>query len=443
MDSNLLQERMDAKKAMDKAQAEYDEAKEEYKEAKEAFTEEWKKKNPAGSKAEMLDYLSKVEICKEYSAAVESCRSTYDKLVETYNGLVKKMPNPGTFDQEQFLSALRYHIKQAMKEEKESKVQMSEAKSSFVNNLLEDHKIKLLFMNVNETISQQLAVPEIIPFEWHSSKEDSEENRNSYIKYLNDTILCADLEYPMTVFDPTQQADLLDAEFNEDFAVTGTCDALISSTNDLDGMIHACHVIFELKKPTNKNKKTNQAILEFLSAGKRSTFPVIMVLTDLNDFWKLLWLEEIAPQNRQSHIARICIVEVSRNVAIGFLRYHLKLIAKMRGNDQTELSLDFKYDDEYQDDDEAPPKKKQRFISKSRPTFMASSYSAAVWAASDHSALNNYTKEQLMDIAVSNFIKDNKQDFKGLVKIKEKQELIPQTSGLTLVQDWLDNQDFP
>ena len=73
---------------------------------------------------------------------------------------------------------------------------------------------------------------------------------------------------------------------------------------------------------------------------------------------------------------------------------------------------------------------------------MASSYSAAVWAASDHSALNNYTKEQLMDIAVSNFIKDNKQDFKGLVKIKEKQELIPQTSGLTLVQDWLDNQEF-
>ena len=57
---------------------------------------------------------------------------------------------------------------------------------------------------------------------------------------------------------------------------------------------------------------------------------------------------------------------------------------------------------------------------------MASSYSAAVWAASDHSALNNYTKEQLMDISVSNFIKDNKQ---------EKQELFPQTSGLTLVQD--------
>ena len=92
-----------------------------------------------------------------------------------------------------------------------------------------------------------------------------------------------------------------------------------------------------------------------------------MVLKNLNDYWKLLWLEEIPPRNLQSHIARICTVEVSRNVA---------------------------------------------------------------------------TKEQLMDIAVSNFIKDNKQDFKGLVKIKEKQELIPQTSGLTLVQDWLDNQEF-
>ena len=36
--------------------------------------------------------------------------------------------------------------------------------------------------------------------------------------YLNYTILCADLEFPITVFDPTQQSDLLDAEFNEDFA---------------------------------------------------------------------------------------------------------------------------------------------------------------------------------------------------------------------------------
>lgn len=92
MDSNLLQERLDAKKAMDKAQAECDEAKEEYKEAKEAYTEEWKKKNPNGSKAELLDYLETK--LKRYSASVESKEEIYKKLLETYQKTMDKLTNP-------------------------------------------------------------------------------------------------------------------------------------------------------------------------------------------------------------------------------------------------------------------------------------------------------------------------------------------------------------
>ena len=135
-------------------------------------------------------------------------------------------------------------------------------------NLLEDHKIKLLFMYVNETISQQLAVPEIIPFEWHSSKEDSEENRNRYIKYLNDTILCADLEYPMTVFDPTQQSELLDAEFNENFAVTGTVfrgypndrNSFASNLKQLPFDLNHCIILF-IPIETNLARYLNHAKL--------------------------------------------------------------------------------------------------------------------------------------------------------------------------------------
>ena len=74
---NLLQERIDAKKVMEKAQADYEEA-------KEAFTEDWKSKNPNGSKAEMFLYLERM--LEKYSAAVESCRSTYKELI-------KKMPD--------------------------------------------------------------------------------------------------------------------------------------------------------------------------------------------------------------------------------------------------------------------------------------------------------------------------------------------------------------
>jgi hypothetical protein len=161
-------------------------------------------------------------------------------------------------------------------------------------------------------------------------------------EYLNDNIVSDLLEYPMTVFDATQESDLLDAEFNEDFSVTGTCDAIISSTDDVECMIQASHDLFELKKRTNTNTKTNQAILEILSAVKRSNFPVIMVVTDLNDFWKLFWIEEI-PKNPRRLLSRICSVEVSKNLAVGFLRYHLKLVAKMRAKDEIGFKVDLKY----------------------------------------------------------------------------------------------------
>jgi hypothetical protein len=82
-----FQERLNkAEKAMEDAKEEYKEAKEAYKEAKEAFTEDWTENNPNGSKADLFRYLK--EELKDYSAAVESCKEIYKKLVE-------KIPNPG------------------------------------------------------------------------------------------------------------------------------------------------------------------------------------------------------------------------------------------------------------------------------------------------------------------------------------------------------------
>ena len=45
----------------------------------------------------------------------------------------------------------------------------------------------------------------------------------------------------------------------------------------------------------------------------------------------------------------------------------------MRNIDDDVYYLDIKYDDEYEDDDEESPKKKQRFLTKSRPSYMANS----------------------------------------------------------------------
>ena len=83
-EKHLLQERIDkAENAMEEAQA-------EYKEAKEALTK-WKQAKPNFSLTDsMFLYLHK-EI-ERISASVESCRRTYDKLVETYDDLVKQIP---------------------------------------------------------------------------------------------------------------------------------------------------------------------------------------------------------------------------------------------------------------------------------------------------------------------------------------------------------------
>ena len=70
------------------AQADYKKAKAEYDHAKEVFSADYKIKNPNASEAEILRYLR--EELKDFLAAVESCRRTYEKLVEIYNELVKK-----------------------------------------------------------------------------------------------------------------------------------------------------------------------------------------------------------------------------------------------------------------------------------------------------------------------------------------------------------------
>ena len=146
-------------------------------------------------------------------------------------------------------------------------------------------------------------------------------------------------------------------------------------------------------------------------------------------------------KTHKGKIARICSTEVTRSLAIGFLRYHLKIVAKMRRLDQTESTLDIKYDDEYKDEDDfmEHPNKKQKFLSKSRPTFMASSYSDAVWENRDQSHSIDMSESQLMDIAISNYIHLNKQDFKSMLKVKEKKPLTTQES-ITMVEDWVDQQ---
>ena len=71
---------------------------------------------------------------------------------------------------------------------------------------------------------------------------------------------------------------------------------------------------------------------------------------------------------------------------------------------------------------------------------MASSYSAAVWQNRDQSHSVDMSERELMDIAISNYIRMNKQDFKGMLKVKEKEPLTTQESSMTMVEDWINQQ---
>ena len=84
-------ERLDAKKAMERAEEKLERAEEKLERAEEAFTEDWREKNPNGSKAELLKYLDS-KLAK-YSAAVESCKEIYKELSVTHKELVKKIPD--------------------------------------------------------------------------------------------------------------------------------------------------------------------------------------------------------------------------------------------------------------------------------------------------------------------------------------------------------------
>ena len=74
IEKQLSQERLRAEKAMQKAQVEYEEAKEEFK--------QWKTEN--GIQPDHPIYNELKQEMKDYLTAVESCRRTYDKLVEKF-----------------------------------------------------------------------------------------------------------------------------------------------------------------------------------------------------------------------------------------------------------------------------------------------------------------------------------------------------------------------
>jgi hypothetical protein len=157
--------------------------------------------------------------------------------------------------------------------------------------------------------------------------------------------------------------------------IDGTADALISSlpkTAEI-GLLTSCHVIFELKKPSNLQKKLNQTQLELLAADLKSNFDVISVYTDLNEDLNILRIAKTITKSNEKKSA-IFYTKVERGLAIGFLRYHLRSVTKKVKKNRKRI-IDFLRSEDYDDADDQKDqqRKRDKIISKSRPTFFSSS----------------------------------------------------------------------
>ena len=70
----------------------------------------------------------------------------------------------------------------------------------------------------------------------------------------------------------------------------------------------------EDKKPENRDSKLKQAQIELLAADMKSGYSVIFVLTDLNDDWRVLWIEKAVSTANEKY-TRVCVTDVNREIS--------------------------------------------------------------------------------------------------------------------------------
>ncbi|KAJ3347716.1 hypothetical protein HDU83_001878 [Entophlyctis luteolus] len=186
---------------------------------------------------------------------------------------------------ERFLSAIPARVRQGFAESKELEASMSRASSNFRRNLFNGLNLASVDIVIPEL--PQVASNGSTPFLWHNSEEDSAENKYAYLSFIR----CKFGNFPrLRIYDGDHEDSSLETSLNE-FSLTGNADCLISSTDASERCVDTCHLLFELRKPTNRDMKLKQTELELLAADSKSSYPVLAVVSDLIDSWKVLWIK--------------------------------------------------------------------------------------------------------------------------------------------------------
>ncbi len=96
-----------------------------------------------------------------------------------------------------------------------------------------------------------------------------------------------------------------------DVVITGKCAVHSAYINTF--------ICFEFKKdPSDCVKHRTQAVAQLLAIDELGVYDVISVLTDLNDYWELFWLE-----CGLDALGHLCNQQLDRSSALGFLKFHI------------------------------------------------------------------------------------------------------------------------
>ena len=150
-------------------------------------------------------------------------------------------------------------------------------------------------------------------FKWNISDEDSLENRQAYMAYLNKTIAL-----------PTTRRGLIDVHSKKglltvDFRIgnirkiKGTTDVAIMANSNIENesFKNNIEILFELKKPPNLDggkDHTPQAVGEHLAASfLNGDHPVVSVLTDLNNHWTFYWFARRNGDDYKVALYKLCL----------------------------------------------------------------------------------------------------------------------------------------
>ncbi|KAJ3219340.1 hypothetical protein HDU81_000331 [Chytriomyces hyalinus] len=221
---------------------------------------------------------------------------------------------------QQSIAAMPQAVTRLIQEHQEALMSFSNASSTFKNTLFE--QLDVVARSIRIPALKKLVIGPYKNFKWHVSKEDSAINKTAYMAHVT------------ALFGGFDDIEIINGDEvlleSIELRLHGHADILMASSHSAGTGAEDCHLLFELKKDTSTSKKLVQAQLQVLCADYRSSYPVLGVVSDLNGYWQLIWIER-QPERALMRVSQ----PLSEFLAIGVIQWYLTAVQNMmnRGGD--------------------------------------------------------------------------------------------------------------